>query len=119
MTYEEAKKQVAEYQDPMFGTKLLAVHRQPGNDGTEDCMALVRCLFRGADEPVGIDCWYMHSCGYTRWIQLGCIERKLPKAGWQLLQVPQDIIMFSALYPGKDRDVPHCTKHRECGPFFD
>ena len=55
MTYEEAKKQVAEYQDPMFGTKLLAVHRQPGNDGTEDCMVLVRCLFRGADEPVGID----------------------------------------------------------------
>ena len=119
MTYEEAKKQVAEYQDLMFGTRLWAVHRQPGDDGTEDCLILVPAFRRGLYQPAEIDCWYMHSCGYERWIQLGCIENKLPKEGWQLLQVPQDIVMLSALYPGKDRDVPHCTKHRECGPFFD
>lgn len=119
MTYEEAKKQVSEYRDLMFGTHLWAVHRQPGDDDTEDCMVLVRRLFRGVNEPVGIDCWYLHSCGYRRWIQLGCIENKLPKTGWQLLQVPQDIVMFYALYPGKDRDVPHCTKHREYASFLD
>ena len=85
MTYEEAKKQVAEYQDPMFGTRLRAVHRQPGDGGTEDCLILVPAFRRGLYQPAEIDCWYMHSCGYERWIQLGCIERKLPKEGDSVL----------------------------------
>jgi len=106
MTYEEAKQKVVDYRDPVFGTRLIAVHRTPCDDGTEDCMVLTRCYLEHAD------CWYMHSCGFQLWLHLGTVEHMLPREGWNIQQISEDIILFSAVWPGRDMDIGHCEKHR-------
>lgn len=106
MTYEEAKQKVVAYQDPVFGTRLIAVHKTSCDDGTEDCLVLMRIVRKF------VDCWYLHSCGFQRWLHLGIVESSLPKEGWNIQPISEDILLFSAVWPSRDMDIDHCEKHR-------
>ena len=107
MTYKEARQFIEQHDDPFFNShRIIAFHKAPCDDGTEEALYMHK-LYTG-----GIDMWYVHSCGYQRWLRdISAI--KLPNEGWQLLQIACNRVISDAIFPDKSPyDEPLCPRHR-------
>ena len=107
MTYQEARRFIEHYDDdPFFSSKLIAFHKTPCDDGTDEALYMHK-ICSGM-----IDMWYAHSCGYQLWIR-EISANKLPDEGWQLLQIACNRVIFDAIFPGKPFYYQNqCPRHR-------
>jgi hypothetical protein len=108
MTYIDAIQAIQDYQDELFGTRLLAVSRAVCDDGSEECMVMY------SDRWGRVDRWYVHECGYKQWmvaVDLSIVTA--PQRDWQLLQVSPEFDMFAAVFPGKEAHIHTCIYHKD------